>query len=179
MDQQQLHQKLGEANQHMYKECILSDMYKQHASDCSQAIRYCASNSCTNTTEKADSLASKRTKRFCINARKDYRRALFQAALNGDLTTLDALTEQVELTQNLIDEDSCNNALWVAVAENQPKFAIGLLQTPIFREKLTLKGIKDVMSLSLGPQDKTLINALLQFVASNRTQAPQSKPQTH
>ena len=108
------------------------------------------------------------TPRFCMNTRKDYRRALFQAALSGDLRTLDALAGQVEVTHQLIDEESCNNALWVAVAENHAHFAIALLQSPSMREKITLQGIKEAMKLSLEQKDKdkALINALLNFVAS-------------
>lgn len=106
------------------------------------------------------------TPRFCMGTRKDYRRALFQAALSGDLRTLDALAGQVEATSELIDEESCNNALWVAVAENHSHFAIALLQSPSMREKITLPGIKEAMKLSLEQKDKALINALLQFVAT-------------
>lgn len=105
------------------------------------------------------------TPRFCLNTRKDYRRALFQAALSGDLRTLDALAGQVDITHELIDEESCNNALWVAVAENQSHFAIALLQSPSMRAKMTLAGIKEAMQLSLGQKNKALVNALLHFVA--------------
>lgn len=106
------------------------------------------------------------TPRFYMNTRKDYRRALFQAALSGDLSTLDALAGQVEVTNQLIDKDSCNNALWVAVAENHASFAIALLQAPSMRHKITMPGIKEAMKLSLEQKDKALINALLNFVAS-------------
>lgn len=104
--------------------------------------------------------------RFCLNTRKDYRRALFQAALNGDLCTLDALAGQVEVTDQLIDEEACDNALWVAVAESHSSFAIALLQTPSIQDKITLPGIKEAMKLSLEQKDKMVINALLQFVAN-------------
>ena len=109
------------------------------------------------------------TPRFCKNTRKDYRRALFQAALNGDIRTLDALTGQVEVTDQLIDEESCDNALWVAVAENHAHFAIALLQSPSMREKITLTGVKEAIKPSLEQKDKALINALLQFVATTET----------
>ena len=113
------------------------------------------------------------TPRFCMNTRKDYRRALFQAALSGDLRTLDALAGQVEVTNQLIDEESCNNALWVAVAENHASFAIALLQAPSMRDKLTIPGIKEAMKLSLEQKDKALINALLSFVASTEREQEQ------
>lgn len=107
------------------------------------------------------------TPRYSMGTRKEFRRALFQAALNGDILTLDALSGHKDATDLLIDHESCDNALWVAVAENHTHFAITLLQTPSMREKITLPGVKEVIRLGLNGRDKGLINALLQFVAES------------
>lgn len=107
--------------------------------------------------------------RLCVTTRKDYRRALFQAALIGDVNTLDVLVGQVEASEELIDEEACDNALWVAVAENHSSFAMALLKSPNIRHKITMPGVKEAMRMSLEQQDKTLINALLNFVASAKS----------
>lgn len=105
--------------------------------------------------------------RLSMNTQKEYRRALFQAALSGNIHTLEALSTQIEATQSLIDQDSCDNALWVAVAEQQTDFAIRMLQTQSIKVKITLPGVKEAMKLSLEHKDQQLTKALLQFVAES------------
>lgn len=144
MSDQQIHKKIGDAAQHM-----------QHRAK-SRLLKHVRVK--VSTPEPLSA-------RFFSSSRKEYRRALFQAALNGDIPTLDALAGQVEVTNQLIDEEACDNALWVAVAENQTSFALALLQTTTMRDKITLPGVQAAMKLSLEQKDKVLINALLKFVA--------------
>lgn len=105
--------------------------------------------------------------RLSMNTQKEYRRALFQAALSGNMHTLNAISSQVEATHALIDQDSCDNALWVAVAEQQTEFAIAMLRTKSIKVKITLPGVKEAIKLSLDHQDQQLTKALLQFVADS------------
>ena len=113
--------------------------------------------------------------RLPTQIKKEYQRALFQAALRGNITTLKALTEHHETSSLLIDEEACDNALWVSIAEDHDDFAIELLKSPATRNKISPAGAKEAISLS-NQHQKSLIQELLCFLASSTNERAPRNP---
>jgi len=108
----------------------------------------------------ADLNAAKRAS-ACLYTRRAIEQAFFNAASLGDEASLDHLLAQVDLAQSLIDPAACDNALWVAVAENHSDFAIKMLQNDTVRDKISVGGIRESIRIALVSEQKQLINALL------------------
>jgi|GEM_PF-1645361 len=113
------------------------------------------------------------TTRFPLQMQRDYQQALFQAAVKGDLRILQELTVKVEETTELVDQHTCDNALWVAVAEHHELFALALLKHPGTRAKISNEGAQAAMEMSIdhrtnrvkiNTHQKRLVQELLSFI---------------
>ena len=124
--------------------------------------------------------------RFPLQMQKEYQSALFQAAVLGDIQILEALTHKESETCGLVDEQTCDNALWVSAAEHHHLFALTLLNLPAMRRKISPDGAKAAMKIALeasqeqSNHQKALVKALLGFINESKaeTEAEGSEEKT-